>query len=166
MGVQRIGHDWTTKQQQPRFPLCSWRPGLLALLNSPQFLGALFKDLFKQAYCILPLEPGALHPLILQSLLPTAPGGSVCSLVQPPHALAWCSCFWLELLHILNYWDVTRKLFFSNLINLFVYAGSLLLHSGFLWLLRVGSTRYLQRLLLLRSTGFRHAGFSSCGAWA
>ena len=58
----------TTEQQQPRFPLCSWRPGLLALLNRPGVVLAFLsvpcwpKDLFKQAYCILPLEPGALHP--------------------------------------------------------------------------------------------------------
>ena len=57
-------------------------------------------------------------------------------------------------------------------INLFIFGcvGSSLLHAGFLWLRRAGATLLLRCadfsllwLLLLRSTGSRHAGFSSCG---
>ena len=59
--------------------------------------------------------------------------------------------------------------------NLFIFGcvGSSLLCTGFLQLRRVGAYSSLRCtgfsllwLLLLRSTGSRHAGFSSCGTWA
>ena len=65
--------------------------------------------------------------------------------------------------------------FFYKSIYLFLFGcvGSSLLHAGFLWLHRAGATLLLRCavfsllwLLLLQSTGSRHAGFSSCGSWA
>ena len=66
--------------------------------------------------------------------------------------------------------------FFNYLIN-FIYlfiifgcVGSSLLHAAFLWLWRGRAVAVrgllLQWLLLLRSTGSRRVGFSSCGTWA
>ena len=72
--------------------------------------------------------------------------------------------------------EVMRKLaFFLKLINLFIFGcvGSSLLRTGFS--LVVASRGYSSLrcvgfssrwLLLLRSTGSRHVGFSSCGTWA
>ena len=52
-------------------------------------------------------------------------------------------------------WEISKQFFF---INLFIFGciGSSLQCTGF----------SLQWLLLLQSTGSRHAGFSSCGTWA
>lgn len=146
MGSQRTGHDGTTTARAPTLLLETRsllnRPGVVLAFS--QFLAGpkIYSNKLTGSF---PWNQGHFTLLMLQSLLPTAAGGSLCSLVQPPHAPAWCSCFWLEFLHILGYWDVTRKLFFSNLVHLFVYAGSLLLHSSFLQLLRVGSTLYFWR---------------------
>ena len=65
----------------------------------------------------------------------------------------------------------------NKFIYLFIFGcvGSSLLHMGFLQLRREGATLHcgawashfsLRWLLLLRSTGSRCAGFSSCGTWA
>ena len=53
-------------------------------------------------------------------------------------------------------------------INLFIFGcvGSLLLCTGFSLVAASEGYFSLQWLLLVRSTGSRHTGFSSCGTWA
>ena len=134
MGSQRTGHDGTTTGKAATLLL---ETRSLTLLNRPGVVIAFLsvpcwpKDLLKQAYWTLPLEPGALHPFDATNPAAHRRWGFTLFPSATP-SCSWCSCFWLEFLHILNYWDVTRKLFFSNLVHSFVYAGSLLLHSSFL----------------------------------
>ena len=72
--------------------------------------------------------------------------------------------------------EKSTSLFFSNLFILFIYFWlgwvfvavhglSLVAASGGYSSLRCAGVS-LRWLLLLQSTGSRHAGFSSCGAWA
>ena len=71
--------------------------------------------------------------------------------------------------------DMAFVLFFFKYIYLFIFGcvRSLLLCAGFSLVVASGGYSSLRCagfslswLLLLRSTGSRHAGFSSCGTWA